>query len=115
MKSKKKGIRNTPIEKMEVLNKDRTYNDTLELESEKGDIFAVVTFKGREGSVYLKSWRGWLRFLTDELRSELHENMADEYMDRFESDFNDIIRFVNLAIAGEDRFELDETMDSFKV
>ena len=115
MKTKKKGIRNKPIEKMEILNKDRTYNDVLELESEKSAIFATVTFKDKEGSVYLKSWRGWLRFLTDELRSELYENMSDEYMDRFESDFDDIIRFVNIAIAGEDRFELDETMDLFKV
>jgi hypothetical protein len=115
MKSKKKGIGNTPVEKMGILTKDRTYNDTLELQKDKDDVFAVVTFKGREGSICLKSWRGWLRFLTDELRSELYENIADEYLDRFESDFDDIIRFVNLAIAGEDRFELDETMDSFRV
>jgi hypothetical protein len=79
-------------------------------ENSEGSMYAMVSRENRAGKMFIRSWRAWLRFLAEELRSELYEQVPDKYMKQFESEFDNIRRYINLAVAGEDRFFLDEKL-----
>lgn len=86
--------------------------DFSAIEEETGNIpFAIIDRRDKIGKLVIKSWRGWLRFLAIQLKRELSEGIANEHKNQFESGFNDIMRFINIAIAGEDQFILDEKLE----
>jgi len=75
-----------------------------------GGMFAMIYREDQNGKMFIRSWRAWLRFLADELKSELYEQVPEKYMKQFKNDFDNIQRYINLAVAGEDRFFLDENL-----
>lgn len=120
MKSKSKQTKDKPIEVFEgkpvevigVAEEDFAYCDISDSSKNKCDgMFAMIYREDRKGKMFIRSWRAWLRFLAEELRSELYEQVPDKYMKQLENDFADIQRFINLAVAGEDRFFLDENLE----
>ena len=101
-----------PHEVIGVAEEDFAYVDVSDSSKNKCEgMYAMVYREDREGKMFIRSWRAWLRFLADELKSELYEQVPDKYMKQLKSDFEDIHRFINLAIAGEDRFFLDENLE----
>lgn len=100
----------SPVEMIGVGEEDDlAYCDISDSDKNSGGgMFAMVYREDREGKMWIRSWRAWLRFLADELKSELYEQVPEEYMNQFEKEFDNIQRYINLAVAGEDRFFLDE-------
>ena len=102
-----------PVNFSGIGDEDFSFRDVSDSEEDIGDeMYAMVSIADREGKMFVRSWRAWLRFLAMELGSELYDNVPEEYMDKFRSDFSDILKFINIAIAGEDRFLLDEKIGS---
>jgi hypothetical protein len=113
-KSQIKISESKPIEIMGVAEDDFVYGDISDSDRNSGiKMFAMIYRNDRQGKMFIKSWRAWLRFLAEELKEELYEQVPDKYMKQFEHDFDNIRRYINLAIAGEDRFFLDEDFMGF--
>jgi len=103
-------VEDEPVDFSGIADEDFCCRDVSDSEDIEDEMYGVVSLADREGKMFIRSWRAWLRFLTMELGSELYDNVPEEYMDKFRSDFSDILKFVNIAIAGEDKFLLDEKM-----
>ena len=106
MKSKSKA-KKEPVEKFED---DEFVDCEISGSDEDTETYAIINRRSYP-KVSVPTWRAWLKFLATELRSELYEQVPDKYLEQLESDFDDIMRFINMSIAGEDRFFLDEKYD----